>query len=153
MGRAPLRLTPPLYHVLLTLAEGPSQGYALIGSLAERRGGRDQEGQPRERHRVRLEAGVPKTVDGCPRNGAASWRYEDLLLSHDDEGVAQVNLRLVGEQSVHHTLPRWVSRRVETPFEFQVPGNSADWETLHLALQEVDGPDDPAAELEERLCF
>lgn len=97
MGRAPLRLTPPLYHVLLTLAEGPSQGYALIGSLAERRGGRDQEGQPRERHRV--------------------------------------------------------SRRVETPFEFQVPGNSAEWKTLHLVLQEVDGPRDPAAELNEPLCF
>ena len=40
MGRAPLRLTPPLYHVLLTLAEGPSHGYALIGSVAERTDGR-----------------------------------------------------------------------------------------------------------------
>jgi DNA-binding PadR family transcriptional regulator len=40
MGRAPLRLTPPLYHVLLTLASGPSHGYALIGSVAERTDGR-----------------------------------------------------------------------------------------------------------------
>lgn len=114
---------------------------------------RDERGQARERHRVRLEAGVPKTVDGCPRNGAASWRYEDLLLTHDDEGLPQVSLSLVGEQSVHHTLPRWVSRRVETPFEFQVPGDSAEWETLHLVLQEVDGAADTAAELDEPLCF
>ncbi len=114
---------------------------------------RDGGGQAKERHWVRLEPGVPKTVDGCPRNGAASWRYEDLLLTHDDEGLPQVSLSLVGERSVHHTLPRWVSRRVETPFEFQVPGDSPDWETLHLVLQEVDGPADPAAELDEPLCF
>ena len=36
MGRATIRLTPPLYHVLLTLAEGPSHGYSLIRSVAER---------------------------------------------------------------------------------------------------------------------
>ncbi|MFW6079295.1 MAG: PadR family transcriptional regulator [Gemmatimonadota bacterium] len=35
-----LRLNPPLYHVLLTLAEGPSHGYALITAVAERTGGR-----------------------------------------------------------------------------------------------------------------
>ena len=40
MGRAALRLTPPLYHVLLTLAEGPAHGYSLIGSVAERTEGR-----------------------------------------------------------------------------------------------------------------
>jgi DNA-binding PadR family transcriptional regulator len=40
MGRTTLRLTPPLYHVLLTLADGPSHGYSLIGSVAERTGGR-----------------------------------------------------------------------------------------------------------------
>lgn len=40
MGRAAVRLTPPLYHVLLTLAEGPSHGYSLIGSVTERTGGR-----------------------------------------------------------------------------------------------------------------
>jgi DNA-binding PadR family transcriptional regulator len=40
MGRAPLRLTPPLYHVLLTLAEGPSHGYALIASVGERTDGK-----------------------------------------------------------------------------------------------------------------
>jgi DNA-binding PadR family transcriptional regulator len=40
MPRANLRLTPPLYHVLLTLAEGPSHGYALIASVAEGTDGR-----------------------------------------------------------------------------------------------------------------
>ena len=40
VARATLRLTPPLYHVLLTLAEGPSHGYALIASVAERTGRR-----------------------------------------------------------------------------------------------------------------
>jgi DNA-binding PadR family transcriptional regulator len=40
MARATLRLTPPLYHVLLTLAEGPSHGYALVASIAERTEGR-----------------------------------------------------------------------------------------------------------------
>lgn len=40
MGRATLRLTPPLYHVLLALAEGPAHGYALIGSVAARTAGR-----------------------------------------------------------------------------------------------------------------
>ena len=40
MGRATIRLTPPLYHVLLTLAEGASHGYALVRSVAERTAGR-----------------------------------------------------------------------------------------------------------------
>jgi DNA-binding PadR family transcriptional regulator len=40
MPRATLRLTPPLYHVLLTLAEGPLHGYALIASVAQRTEGR-----------------------------------------------------------------------------------------------------------------
>ena len=34
MARAPLHLTPALYHLLLTLAEGPSHGYALLGAVA-----------------------------------------------------------------------------------------------------------------------
>jgi DNA-binding PadR family transcriptional regulator len=38
MARA-LRLTPPLYHVLITLSEGPCHGYALIGSISERTDG------------------------------------------------------------------------------------------------------------------
>jgi DNA-binding PadR family transcriptional regulator len=40
MARAALRLTPPLYHVLLTLAEGPAHGYALIATVSERTEGR-----------------------------------------------------------------------------------------------------------------
>jgi DNA-binding PadR family transcriptional regulator len=38
MARA-LRLTPPLYHVLITLSEGPAHGYALIRSISERTDG------------------------------------------------------------------------------------------------------------------
>jgi DNA-binding PadR family transcriptional regulator len=40
MARVALRLTPPLYHVLLTLAEGPAHGYSLIASVTERTEGR-----------------------------------------------------------------------------------------------------------------
>jgi DNA-binding PadR family transcriptional regulator len=40
MARAKLHLSPPLYHLLLTLAEGPAHGYALITSVVERTDGR-----------------------------------------------------------------------------------------------------------------
>ena len=40
MARERLRLTPPLYHVLLTLGQRPAHGYALIEALSERTGGR-----------------------------------------------------------------------------------------------------------------
>jgi DNA-binding PadR family transcriptional regulator len=40
MGERVPKMTPALFHVLLALAEGPRHGYALLGAIAERTGGR-----------------------------------------------------------------------------------------------------------------
>lgn len=40
MGDRTPKMTPALFHILLALAEGPKHGYALLGSLTARSGGR-----------------------------------------------------------------------------------------------------------------
>ncbi len=74
---------------------------------------------------VALEAGRPVDVEFVPsgltgpRSGVGSpWRYRNLELRFDEEGLPQVALTVQGPNFASHFLPRWVSRRLETPFPF-----------------------------------
>jgi DNA-binding PadR family transcriptional regulator len=40
MPRRDIRLTPTFFHLLLCLAEGPKHGYAMMGEIEERTGGK-----------------------------------------------------------------------------------------------------------------
>ena len=139
----PLRPVDPLHAAAAEeLDAGDSQSPAGRTIRPEVR---DDRGQPLERHHIRLESGVPRVVDGCTRDGGPVLRFENLLLSFDDEGLPRVRLTLVTPQSVHQTLPQWVSRRVESTFDVQVPWGVSDLRTLQVVLQEVggDGPNSP----------
>lgn len=40
MARKPARLTPPFFHLLLSMSRAPKHGYAMMTEVAERTGGR-----------------------------------------------------------------------------------------------------------------
>jgi hypothetical protein len=79
---------------------------------------RTSDGSVLDRQVVTLEPDRPQEIQVRPQGIDATWRYQNLLLRFDEDGLPRVGLRIDGPTFNSSFMPQWVTRRLETEFQF-----------------------------------
>lgn len=115
-----LPFQPPLRRVdpprASLLSQFPDQGEPYRGPRRYRLVVTDAEGRELERQHFELAPGEPRDVASCAEEAPLTWRFKDVRLDHDDEGLPRLQLSVDGRTFVHHTGPRLVGIDRDTVF-------------------------------------
>ncbi len=123
----PFQPPPPPVDPLFAAAAAELDGSYEEGAASHRTGQgprrlilelRTSDGSVLDHQVVTLEPDRPEQIQVSPQGIDATWRYQNLLLRFDEHGLPRVSLRVDGPTFNSSFMPQWVTRRLETEFQF-----------------------------------
>ncbi len=72
-----------------------------------------------------------------PREAPLTWRFEDVRLDHDDEGLPRLQMTIQGRTFVHHSAPRLVGTDRDTVFAVMAFDAAYRRHDLEVRIREV----------------